>query len=84
MDHTYYKLTVANVSNYLYDSFLRTRRNNTPNMLKLNQSDGNRKEGGGLWQKVINKNKVAAIKYKIISYQYFSTTDDRRKDSLDW
>ena len=33
---------------------------------------------------VSNENKVAAIKYKNISYPYFSATDYRQKDSHNW
>ena len=46
MVHTYQKITDTNVTNYLSDSFLKTRNNHTPNMLKLSHSDRNRGEGG--------------------------------------
>ena len=79
MAHTYQKLTYANIANYLSDSLLKTRHNHT-NMLKLSHSDGNRGKGGVVTA-VSNENKVAAMKYKNISYPYFSATDYRRKDS---
>ena len=81
MAHTYQKLTDSNVANYLSDSFLKTRNNHTPNMLKLSHSDINRGEGGELRQQSSNENKAVAIKYKNISYPYFSATDDIRKYS---
>ena len=84
MTHTYQKLTDANVDNYISESFLKIRNNNTPNMLKLIHSERNRGEGGELWQQVSNENKVAAIKYKNISYPYFSALDDRQKDLPNW
>ena len=46
MTHTYQKLTDANVANYLFYSFLKTRNNHTPNIIILSHSDGNRGEGG--------------------------------------
>ena len=46
--HTYQKLTYTNVSNYISDSFIKTRNNHTHNILKSSHSEKNIWEGGGI------------------------------------
>ena len=82
--HINQKCTDENVTNYLSDYFLRTRENHTPNMFKLTQSEGDKREGGGAMTEI---DQWKQCHWKIIQeylLPIFSATKDRYKYSSDW
>ena len=85
MAHTYQKLTDAKVANYLSDSFLKTRNNHTPNMLKLSHSDRNREEGGSYDSKWATKKRSLQQNTKIFpTHIFLLQMIDGKTRLIDW